>query len=105
MGLETYSPEQDLDLEDIEAVRDAVSSMGVVQIVVNNSGGPPGGALQSAEADEERENTRSDQANDQAGSLPARLTRSDLKNMARQILYSVVMWLYIKPTPGDFWTH
>ena len=34
-----------LDLEDIEAVRDAVSSMGVVQIVVNNSGGPPGGAL------------------------------------------------------------
>ena len=34
-----------LDLEDIEAVRDAVSSMGVVQIVVNNSGGPPGGSL------------------------------------------------------------
>ncbi|MDP6562886.1 MAG: SDR family oxidoreductase [Candidatus Thalassarchaeum sp.] len=34
-----------LDLEDIEAVRRAVSSMGVVQIVVNNSGGPPGGAL------------------------------------------------------------
>ena len=34
-----------LDLEDIDAVRDAVSSMGVVQIVVNNSGGPPGGAL------------------------------------------------------------
>ena len=34
-----------LDLEDIEAVRQAVSSMGVVQIVVNNSGGPPGGAL------------------------------------------------------------
>ena len=34
-----------LDLEDIDAVRDAVSSMEVVQIVVNNSGGPPGGAL------------------------------------------------------------
>ena len=34
-----------LDLEDIDAVRDAVSSMGVVHIVVNNSGGPPGGAL------------------------------------------------------------
>ena len=27
-----------LDLEDIDAVRDAVSSMGVVHIVVNNSG-------------------------------------------------------------------
>jgi len=34
-----------LDLEDIDAVRDAVSSMGVVHILVNNSGGPPGGAL------------------------------------------------------------
>ncbi len=34
-----------LDLEDIEAVRNAVSSMGIVQIIVNNSGGPPGGAL------------------------------------------------------------
>ena len=34
-----------LDLEDIEAVRRAMSSMGEVQIVVNNSGGPPGGAL------------------------------------------------------------
>ena len=34
-----------LDLEDIEAVRRAMSSMGGVQIVVNNSGGPPGGAL------------------------------------------------------------
>jgi len=34
-----------LDLEDIDAVRDAVSSMGVVNILVNNSGGPPGGAL------------------------------------------------------------
>ena len=34
-----------LDLEDIDAVREAVSSMGVVHIVVNNSGGPPGGAL------------------------------------------------------------
>ena len=34
-----------LDLENIEAVRQAVSSMGSVQIVVNNSGGPPGGAL------------------------------------------------------------
>ena len=34
-----------LDLEDIEAVRQAMSSMGDVQIVVNNSGGPPGGAL------------------------------------------------------------
>ncbi|MEC7686249.1 MAG: SDR family oxidoreductase [Candidatus Thermoplasmatota archaeon] len=34
-----------LDLEDIDAVRDAVSSMGAVQIVVNNSGGPPGGPL------------------------------------------------------------
>nr|AIF01575.1 putative short-chain dehydrogenase/reductase (fabG) [uncultured marine group II/III euryarchaeote KM3_149_G01] len=34
-----------LDLEDIEAVRRAMSSRGGVQIVVNNSGGPPGGAL------------------------------------------------------------
>ena len=34
-----------LDLEDIDAVRTAVSLMGVVQIIVNNSGGPPGGAL------------------------------------------------------------
>ena len=34
-----------LDLEDIEAVRQAMSSIGDVQIVVNNSGGPPGGAL------------------------------------------------------------
>ncbi len=34
-----------LDLEDIDAVREAVSSMGVVHIVVNNSGGPPGEAL------------------------------------------------------------
>lgn len=34
-----------LDLEDIEAVRQAMSSMEDVQIVVNNSGGPPGGAL------------------------------------------------------------
>ena len=34
-----------LDLEDIGAVRRAMSSMGGVQIVVNNSGGPPGGAL------------------------------------------------------------
>ena len=34
-----------LDLADIEAVRQAMSSMGDVQIVVNNSGGPPGGAL------------------------------------------------------------
>ena len=34
-----------LDLEDIEAVRQAMSSMGDVQIVVNNSGGPPGGVL------------------------------------------------------------
>ena len=34
-----------LDLEDIEAVRQAMSSRGDVQIVVNNSGGPPGGAL------------------------------------------------------------
>jgi len=34
-----------LDLEDIDAVCDAVSSMGVVHILVNNSGGPPGGAL------------------------------------------------------------
>lgn len=34
-----------LDLEDIDAVREAVSSMGVVHIVVNNSGGPSGGPL------------------------------------------------------------
>ena len=34
-----------LDLENIEAVRQAMSSMEGVQIVVNNSGGPPGGAL------------------------------------------------------------
>tara|TARA_B100000965_G_C19593154_1_gene758853 strand:- start:808 stop:1608 length:801 start_codon:yes stop_codon:yes gene_type:complete len=35
----------ELDLEDIDAVRDAISTIGVVHILVNNAGGPPGGPL------------------------------------------------------------
>ena len=35
----------ELDLEDNEAVSRAVTNMGVVHILVNNSGGPPGGPL------------------------------------------------------------
>ncbi|MAH99058.1 MAG: short-chain dehydrogenase [Euryarchaeota archaeon] len=35
----------ELDLEDIDAVRGAVSTIGVVHILVNNAGGPPGGPL------------------------------------------------------------
>ena len=34
-----------LDLEDLSAVRDAISDMGTIHILVNNSGGPPGGPL------------------------------------------------------------
>ncbi len=34
-----------LDLEDIDAVREVVSDVGAVHILVNNSGGPPGGPL------------------------------------------------------------
>ena len=36
-----------LDLEDIEAVREAVLGLGMVEIVINNAGGPPGGPLLS----------------------------------------------------------
>ena len=35
----------ELDLEDIEAVAEVVSKIGVIHILVNNSGGPPGGPL------------------------------------------------------------
>ena len=34
-----------LDLEDVEAVRETVLGLGVVEIVINNAGGPPGGPL------------------------------------------------------------
>ena len=30
-----------LDLEDLDAVREAVSGMGTIHVLVNNSGGPP----------------------------------------------------------------
>ena len=35
----------ELDLEDIEAVMETVSKLGIIHILVNNSGGPPGGPL------------------------------------------------------------
>ena len=41
-----------LDLEDLEAVREAVSGMGTIHILVNNSGGPPGGPLLENTLDE-----------------------------------------------------
>jgi 3-oxoacyl-[acyl-carrier protein] reductase len=34
-----------LDFEDLDAVREAVSELGTIHILVNNSGGPPGGPL------------------------------------------------------------
>ncbi|HIC50505.1 MAG: short-chain dehydrogenase [Candidatus Thalassarchaeum betae] len=34
-----------LDLEDVDAVREAVASLGTIHILLNNSGGPPGGPL------------------------------------------------------------
>jgi len=34
-----------LDLEDLDAVREAASGLGTIHILVNNSGGPPGGPL------------------------------------------------------------
>ena len=41
-----------LDLEDLDAVREAVSGMGTIHILVNNSGGPPGGPLLENTLDE-----------------------------------------------------
>ena len=34
-----------LDLEDVDAVREAVANLGTIHILLNNSGGPPGGPL------------------------------------------------------------
>jgi len=41
-----------LDLEDLDAVREAVSGMDTIHILVNNSGGPPGGPLLENTLDE-----------------------------------------------------
>ncbi|HIE62941.1 MAG: short-chain dehydrogenase [Methanobacteriota archaeon] len=41
-----------LDLEDVEAVREVVLGLGVVDIVINNAGGPPGGPLLGNNLDE-----------------------------------------------------
>ena len=41
-----------LDLEDVEAVRETVLGLGVVEIVINNAGGPPGGPLLGNNLDE-----------------------------------------------------
>ena len=41
-----------LDLEDLDVVREAVSGMGTIHILVNNSGGPPGGPLLENTLDE-----------------------------------------------------
>ena len=41
-----------LDLEDLSAVRESVSGMGTIHILVNNSGGPPGGPLLENTIDE-----------------------------------------------------
>ena len=41
-----------LDLEDLSAVREAVSDMDTIHILVNNSGGPPGGPLLENTIDE-----------------------------------------------------
>ena len=41
-----------LDLEDVEAVREAVLGLGMVEIVINNAGGPPGGPLISNKLEE-----------------------------------------------------
>ena len=41
-----------LDLEDVAAVREAVLGLGMVEIVINNAGGPPGGPLLGNKLDE-----------------------------------------------------
>jgi len=41
-----------LDLEDLDAVREVVSELGTIHILVNNSGGPPGGPLLENTLDE-----------------------------------------------------
>ncbi len=41
-----------LDLEDLDAVREAVSGLGTIHVLVNNSGGPPGGPLLENTLDE-----------------------------------------------------
>ena len=41
-----------LDLENVEAVREVVLGLGVVDIVINNAGGPPGGPLLGNNLDE-----------------------------------------------------
>ena len=41
-----------LDLEDVEAVRETVLGLGMVEIVINNAGGPPGGPLLGNKLDE-----------------------------------------------------
>ena len=41
-----------LDLENSEAVREAVLGLGMVEIVINNAGGPPGGPLLENKLDE-----------------------------------------------------
>ena len=42
----------ELDLEDIDAVKEVVSGLGAVHILVNNSGGPPGGPLLENDLDD-----------------------------------------------------
>ena len=42
----------ELDLEDIDSVEEAVAGLGAVHILVNNSGGPPGGPLLENELDD-----------------------------------------------------
>ena len=42
----------ELDLEDLDAVEEVVSGLGIVHILVNNSGGPPGGPLLENELDD-----------------------------------------------------
>ena len=41
-----------LDLEDLDAVREVISELGTIHILVNNSGGPPGGQLLENTLDE-----------------------------------------------------
>ncbi len=41
-----------LDLEDLDAVREVISELGTIHILVNNSGGPPGGPLLENTLDE-----------------------------------------------------
>ncbi|MBN28748.1 MAG: short-chain dehydrogenase [Euryarchaeota archaeon] len=42
----------ELDLEDIDSVKEVVSGLGAVHILVNNSGGPPGGPLLENDLDD-----------------------------------------------------